>query len=214
MRPSFLKNDFPLIRKSVITLVLSLLFSATLIGVSHSVLLKLKSDMDREQAQRGTANEQLHRAENDKQEILDFQPKYLQLRERGVVGIEKRLDWIEQINTTREERNLFPIAYDISAQQIFKIDPSVLTGDLELRGSKMKLEMKLLHEQDLFNFLDDLRRKGFYTVQECTLKRAGVLETPQSPRLAAECLLYWLTLGEHTASHDEIPNPPGRGANR
>lgn len=208
VQPSFLKDDFPLIRKALLTLGASLLLSATLIVTSRAILLKLQESMNQAQVQRNDANNKRRQAEIDKQEIQDYQPKYLQLRERGFVGEERRLDWMEHIKSIRDSRKLLPIAYEISAQQPFQIDPSVPTGDFELRGSKMKLQMALLHELDLLNFLDDLSGKGFYTARECTVERAGgVLENPQSPRLTAECTLYWLTLGERTASRGEAPNP-------
>ena len=80
-----------------------------------------------------------------------------------------------------------------------------LTGDLELRGSKMKLQMDLLHEGDLLNFLNDLKRKGFYTVQECKVKRAGAESESAHLPLAAECFIYWLTLGERVGSPEPTP---------
>jgi hypothetical protein len=101
-----------------------------------------------------------------------------------------------------------PITYEIAPQQVFQISPEISTGELELRGSKMKLQMELLHEGDLLNFLDDLKTKGLYTVQDCTLKRINTIaETPLSPRLAAECNLYWLTIDKPTGNPDAIPQP-------
>lgn len=202
---SFMKNDFPLIRKAFIILVASLLSSAALVGAGKAILIKQQDGMNQAQAQRSDALSKRRQAENDKQEIHDYQPKFVILRERGFVGKERRLDWMENIKHIRESRKLLPITYEISAQQVFQADPEISLGSLELRGSKIQLKMYLLHEGDLLNFLDDLKHKGFYTVQECTVKRAGGMpENLQSPRLTSECTLYWLTLGEHT---DEAPQP-------
>ncbi|MHB8167113.1 MAG: hypothetical protein ACYDDT_10130, partial [Sulfuricella sp.] len=198
---SFMKDDFPPIRKALIVLVASLLSSAALVVAGRAILIQQQDGMNQAQAQRSDALNKRRQSENDKQEIHDYQPKYLRLRERGFVGEEKRLDWMEQIKHIRESRKLFPITYEISAQQVFQVGPEVSLGSLELRGSKIKLQMGLLHEGDLFNFLDDLSSKGFYTVQECTIKRTGgVPENSLSPRLTAECTLYWLTLGERAGS--------------
>lgn len=203
---SFMKDDFPLIRKALIVLVASLLSCAALVGAGNALLIKQQDGMNQAQAQRSDALNKRRQAENDKQEIQDYQPKYQRLREHGFVGEERRLDWMEHIKHIRESRNLFPISYEISAQQVFQVGPEVSIGNLELRGSKIKLQMDLLHEGDLLNFLDDLKLKGFYTAQECTVKRAGaVLENSQSPRLTAECTLYWPTLGERTDGPEQIP---------
>ena len=202
---SFVKDDFPLLRKALIVLVASLLLSAALVFAGKAILIKQQDNMNQAQAQRNDANSKLHQAENDKQEIHDYQPKFLTLRERGFVGEERRLDWIEHIKQIRENRKLLPITYEISAQQVFQVDPEVTLGDLELRGSKMKLQMELLHEGDLLNFLDDLKHKGFYTVQECKVKRAGTEPESAHLPLAAECVIYWLTLGERAGSPEQTP---------
>lgn len=193
---SFVKDDFPLIRKAFIVLIASLLLSAALVGAGRTLRLKQQDDMTQAQVQRNDANNKLRQAENDKQEIQDYQPRFVTLRERGFVGEERRLDWIEQIQHIRESRKLLPITYEISARQVFQVGPEVTLGNLELRGSKMKLQMGLLHEGDLLNFLDDLKHKGFYTAQECKVKRAGAEPESAHLPLAAECVIYWLTLGE------------------
>lgn len=195
-----MKDDFPLIRKAFIVLVASLLLSAALVGAGRTIRLKQQDGMNQAQAQRSDANNKRRQAENDKQEIQDYLPRFVILRERGFVGEERRLDWMEQIQHIRESRKLLPITYEVSAQQVFRVGPEVPIGDLELRGSKMKLQMGLLHEGDLLNFLDDLKHKGFYTVQECKVRRAGAEpENVHSP-LAAECVIYWLTLGERAGT--------------
>ena len=204
-RPSR-KDDFLLLRKALIIFAASLLSSAALIYAGRFILAR--HGVNQAQEQRSDALNKRRQAEKDKQEIQEYQPRFLALRERGFVGEERRLDWMEHIRHIRENRKLLPITYEISAQQLFQVPPDVPIGDMELRGSKMKLQMDLLHEGDLLNFLNDLSRKEFYTVQECAIKRAGKApENTQSPRLSAECTLYWLTLGEQTDNSDKTPNP-------
>lgn len=202
---SFVKDDFPLIRKAFIVLIASLLLSAALVGAGRTIQLKQQDDMTQAQVQRNDASNKRRQAENDKQEIQDYQPRFVTLRERGFVGEERRLDWIEHIQHIRESRKLLPITYEISARQVFQVGPEVTLGNLELRGSKMKLQMGLLHEGDLLNFLDDLKDKGFYTVQECKVKRAGAEPESAHLPLAAECVIYWLTLGERAGSPEQTP---------
>lgn len=204
-RPSR-KDDFLLLRKALIIFVASLLSGAALIGAGRFILSR--HGVTQAQEQRSDALNKRRQAEKDKQDIQTYQPKFLALRERGFVGEEKRLDWIEHIKHIKENRKLLQITYEISAQQIFQVPTEMLIGDMELHGSKMKLQMDLLHEGDLLNFLNDLRQKGFYTVQECMARRIGKAQgNAQSPRLTAECTLYWLTLDERTDSRDKTPNP-------
>lgn len=202
---SFLKNDLPLIRKSLIVLVVCLSLSVALVWASRAFQLNLQGQLSQTLTEHNEINNKLHQAENDRQEIQDYQPKFIALREQGFIGEERRLDWVEQIRLIQENRKLLPIAYEISAQQIIQPDPEILLGDLELHSSQMKLQMSLLHEGDLFNFMSDLKHAGFYTVQGCKIKRPVADSENVHLPLTAECSIYWLTLGEPANNPEPEP---------
>ncbi len=68
----------------------------------------------------------------------------------------------------------------------------------------MKLQLNLLHEEDLIRLLDDLRRQARALIQ---VKRCDVSRIPRSgPEntlqgyLQAECLIDWVTLRESDTS--------------
>jgi hypothetical protein len=199
------RSDVDFIRKSLITLGVCVLFSGTLIGVSKMILNRLQQTGMQLQAQRDDARSRFTQAATEKEEIKDYQPRFLQLRARGFFGPEKRLDLIEHIRRVHDARMLLPLNYEISPQQIIQLDPTILNQDLELRSSKIVLQMNLLHEMDLFDFLADLKSKAFYTAQGCTVKRAeSVALAALTPRLNAECTLILLSVGEHMP--DGAPN--------
>ena len=62
----------------------------------------------------------------------------------------------------------------------------------------MRVQLGLLHEDDLFRFLDTLAQRalGKFSVERCTLRRAApaVQTDPAKPNLEAECELLWLTI--------------------
>ena len=94
--------------------------------------------------------------------------------------------------------------YSIAARQTLEADPSVSTGGMELRGSVMTLDMKLWHEMDLLNLLDDLKTRGVFVPLECELRRTGAgQENPSPAGLDAQCRLVWLTLDAPQAPADE-----------
>jgi hypothetical protein len=193
------RNDVDFVRKAFITLGICVLFGAALVGASQFILHKLRATGMQLQVQRDDALARFTQAETEKGEIRDYQPHFMQLRARGFFGEEKRLDLIEHIRRIHDNRKLLPINYEISPQQPFQLEPTILTPDLELRSSKIDLQMNLLHEMDLFNFLDDLKNMAFYTSQTCTIKRLEtVSQTALTPHLTAECTLYLISLGEHT----------------
>lgn len=200
----FMRDDFPLIKKSVITLGICFGAALFLYASSKFALSFMQQKQQLAQQQRDQVRTQLQEAENEKREILNFQPKFVQLKARGVVGDEKRLDWIDAIRKIQDQRNFLPINYEIFPQQVFVADPALPIANLEMRGSKMGLTMKLLHEMDLFNFLQDLHSYGFYVPLACNINRIGPTEeNPQPTGLAADCTLLWVTMKEKAA-----PPPP------
>jgi hypothetical protein len=129
----------------------------------------------------------------DQAEIGVYQPRYLALKAAGLVGEENRLAWIEAVKQSQARHHLPSVDYEIEPQQL--LNGPLAPGDVALRGSRMKLQMGLLHEGDLFDLLDDLRQAGHYAVQDCKLKRIDAPpELPLAPHLQAECTIVWLTL--------------------
>jgi hypothetical protein len=198
---SFLLDDFPFIRRACIVFFVCVAIGAALVIGSGFLLEKQLDAKSRAQPLDNEAREKYSQAENEKREIHDFQPKYMELIAKGFIGEEKRLDWMESINRIQQQRALLPINYEISAQQVFPADPSMETGVMELHGSKMLVKMNLLHEMDLLNFLNDLKTKQAYSLHDCSIKRLKVNPLDQlAPRLYAECTLYWITLGKRAGA--------------
>lgn len=206
---SFMRNDFPAIRKASSTLLACVVVGAGMVSGSGYMLEKQLAARDAMQPIANQAREKYSQAETEKREIHDFQPKYMQLVDKGFVGDEKRLDWIESIKNIQQHRGLPPLSYEISPQQAFLADPEVETGALELHGSRMLLKMNLLHEMDMLNFFDDLQEKHFYSLHDCNIKRAKFdSRDPLVPRLYAECSLFWITLGKSVAAGELPPAAP------
>jgi hypothetical protein len=194
---SFMRDDFPAIRMACIIFLICTLSGAALVAGSQYLVQERLDAENQAQAQDNQTREKRRQAENEKHEILDFQPKYQQLASQGIIGAEKRLDWIEKIQSVQKKDGLQPINYDIAEQQVFQVDPTIDTGSLELRGSKMLVKMNLLHEVDLLAFFDDLKSGQFYDLQRCTITRLPDVEPGKfAPLLSADCTLYWITIGK------------------
>ena len=208
---SFFRDDFPLIRKASILLAASIAASAALIAGSGFLLSRQQASRTVAQAHLAQAQGQYKQAEDEKNEIRDFQPRFEQLVRRGFVGEENRLDTVEHIRHIQEGRKLSPITYEISPQQAFQGDPSVQTGELELRGSRITLRMGLLHEMDLFNFLSDLGTYGLFAPQSCNLTTVdSASDLKLAPHLRGECTLYWVTMGRRAAAEGDAPKAPAQ----
>ncbi|MES2934254.1 MAG: hypothetical protein V4805_12300 [Pseudomonadota bacterium] len=197
---TFSKDGWPRIRKAAITFTIALLISIALVTACRLVLLRAQPVALEAQGKESAARDKYNQAESERIEIRDFLPKFEQLRARGFFGEEQRLNMLEAIKRIQEARHLLPINYEFAPQQIVTVDPSLLAAPLELRATKVTLHMGLLHELDLFNFLQDLKTMGFYTVKECLLTPIETrTDAPLAPNLNAECSLYWLTIGQTAA---------------
>lgn len=138
----------------------------------------------------------LQSAEKELQDIRTYEPRFNQLVAAGMIGAENRLAWIEAVRQSQEGRGIPSVTWEIEPQQLIGLRVPLTLGDYQLRASRMMLHAALLHDMDLFYLLDDLRRAGLYTVQDCVMKRTTVPEVAGlAPRLSADCTLAWISLG-------------------
>lgn len=207
---SFRRTGVPYLRKAMITFGTVLVLSAALVTGGRLVLGRTIPGTAAAQQKQIDASNRLTQAQTERIEIRDFLPKFEQLRARGFFGPENRLAMLEAIQAIQKSRQLLPVTFDFSPQQIVAIDPALLAPPLELHASAAHLHMEMLHEMDLVNFFDDLKARGFFAVKECALTALEVAPSVvAAPRVDADCTLYWLTVGEAVAAD---PNAPAAGA--
>ncbi|HKW38703.1 MAG TPA: hypothetical protein VJO54_12930, partial [Burkholderiales bacterium] len=174
--------------------------AAALAAVGIAVLVASQSSLDtarraREasRASRVGAQERVLRVSEEEREIRENLIDYERMREHGMLSDQNRIEWIESIARIKNARKLFEIRYRIEAQRTLDYPGIVPTGGADLVVSRMKLDMLLLHEDDLLNFLADLQaaKKAYVSVRQCMitrLERGTVQNTPSlQPRLQAEC---------------------------
>lgn len=146
-------------------------------------------------AQFAEADAKLRQVRDEESEVKEKSIVFNQLQERGIIGDEQRLDWVELLKDLREKHRLFDLRYEIAPQRLLD-DP--LASDFAFFASAMRLELKLLHEEDLTRLLDDLRQqaKALVRVRSCRVERlpATADERGDGANLAADCELDWLTV--------------------
>lgn len=145
---------------------------------------------------RGEAEGRLQRVRNEENEIKRDALLFYQLQERGVIGEERRLDWVELIEEIRDKRRLLDLRYEIAPQRPLDAGAS---DDFVFSVSSMKVHVKLLHEEDLTRLLGDLRHqaKALIRVRSCNVERlppAVAERAGDRANLQAECEIDWLTL--------------------
>jgi len=91
--------------------------------------------------------------------------------------------------------------YEFAPRRALSGAPGEPNAPAALYASGMKLEMRLLHEEDLTRFLEELRRlaPALILVRRCAIERrphAMDADALRDGLLRADCLLDWITLGE------------------
>ncbi|MTV41965.1 hypothetical protein [Duganella radicis] len=202
-------NEFGLIRTAALTLVAAVTISVT--GVLLSDMKKNDAIDLAEHAQRtrDAAASRYAQVDNEKRDIRNFQRRFVELRQRGLIGDERRLEWLDAIRRAQAELKLPPLSYEIEPQQVVQLEAPLDLGEYQLRGSRMHLHMELLHELDLFNFFQTLRENSYVAVQDCSIKRLGVVAgTPGASTLGADCTLNWITLNTAPKAPSLVVNRP------
>lgn len=196
------RNDLRTLRGAAGVLGLCAVVSLLLVSASHWFWREADRDF-REHFQRfRAASEQYLAIDEDERIITEQYPRFRELLAAGVIGNERRLDWVETLRQADAALGLPSIEYRIEAQQVLTPDFPIETGRFELRASDMELQLGLLHEEDLARLLDFIttRGHGLPSVEGCELRRenetAATSRGSDGARLRARCRLRWITLAE------------------
>ena len=153
-------------------------------------------------AERSQAKERLMRIAEEEREVKEKLEIYRRLKNIGILGAERRLEWADAMARIRTERELPDLRYRVERQQPLKTVPGK-PANVEFYASTMHVVLALLHEGDLLSFLGDLRASGnaYYAVRSCTLARTGQAAAIAglSPRLRAECEIELITILDRAA---------------
>lgn len=181
------------IRWNLLLFVVMALLGAAMVIYSRNLLLDAQKIHKQATTNRGEVRGKLANAQNEEKELLEKYARYQSILAHGYIGSERRLDWIEQIRKIKTTRKLLEINYEFGPQE--GLDTTNPSG-FDFMVSHMKLQMQLLHEDDLLLFLADLRDnvRAYTSVKNCSVTRQTRPGT--SMQLAAECLVDWITLKE------------------
>jgi hypothetical protein len=154
------------------------------------------------QTERRENNERLARIAEEEREVSEKIDVYQRLKSLNILGEERRLEWADAITRIRTERELLDLRYIVERQKLLSSAPGK-PGSVDFYASTMKVDLALLHEEDLLRFLADLRQSGnaFYAVKKCALTRTGqaVAGATMTPRLRGECDIDLITVIDRAA---------------
>jgi hypothetical protein len=170
------------------------------VALTSQWLTAARAEQQTARAQREAEQNALVRVKDEAREISERLVDYRRLVDRGVIGEERRLDWVDRIDAIKAARRLPEVKYTIGAQRAAQYPGIAGGGEVEFLASPMRLEMGLLHEEDLFRFVGDLRSSltALVVVRSCNVERLAGGDPAKArslaPRLRAVCELDLVTI--------------------
>jgi hypothetical protein len=154
------------------------------------------------QSERRQNTERLARIAEEEREVSQKIDLYKRLKQFNILGEERRLEWADAMNRIRVQRELLDLRYRIERQRLLVSAPGK-PANVDFYASTMRVELQLLHEEDLLRFLADLRNSGnaYYSVKRCAISRTGqaVTGATMTPRLTAQCDIDLITIVDRAA---------------
>jgi hypothetical protein len=189
--------EWSMIRGALIALAIALVVSIGMLSASYQFWESTDRSLTGVERQLRAAREKFRTIDEQEAMIATYYPLFQELERKGIIGRERRLDWIENLSQADANLKLPKLAYSIDTQEPFTAEFPLADGAYKLYVSKMNLDLGLLHGQDLFKLLSwlDDGAQGLYSVNTCNLKRQR--DTPGSPRQAhlnSNCELRWYTI--------------------
>ncbi len=190
--------EWPVIRGALTIFVLCTIISAVLIGFTYYFRTEMESSFIQNKQQFQDISRKYLAVDQEESHIRDYYPGFVELYDRGVIGREHRLNWIEVLRSSGRKIKLPSLDYSIGSQTEFSSEYPITLGSYKLFRSSMDLTLKLLHEGDLLQLIDRLNNTatGLYSIKECTLSREKevIKRDVNVPNIFAECTLEWYSI--------------------
>jgi hypothetical protein len=195
----FSNTDFHLMRLSFAAISVSILLSGVILYSSIKYADYTRNNRHVAERQMNDARNHLNMARQDRDNLSDYSKEYDTLEANKIIGDDHRLDWMEGLEKLRNQNLVINFSYNIAPQKVYLPQPALDSGNFIIHYSEMKLQFDLLHEGQLLNFFDALRRriKGHYQLEGCTLQRVitdGESAPAPGKNIKAECSGGWITL--------------------
>ena len=175
---------------------------AGMIWGADATLRSANAQAESAQAERRQATERLARIAEEEREVSQKLDVYKQLKSLNILGEERRLEWADAITRIRTQRELLDLSYRVDRQRLLTSAPGK-PANVDFFASTMRVQLALLHEEDLLRFLGDLRDSGnaYYAVRQCSLTRTAQppASAQISPRLRGECEIDLITIIDRAA---------------
>ena len=193
------KVDWRYLIRPLIMLGLAILVSAALIVAGYQYETAQQEDYSKAVGELRTTHKRYSNLVRDLELIEQYRNLYNEYKASGLIGEERRLSWVESLQSANQVLRLPTLTYNLQPQEDFKRPDLKVKRNVVVKSSAMNLSIGMLHEEDLFALLEVLRQsiRSLFTVDSCTMTRnTGIdrsLDT-KKPNLRTRCTIRWVTI--------------------
>jgi len=192
------KLDWLYLQPALITVSAALVMTMLLVYFSYIYRSEVQADYDTELTLYRDIERKISEVNEDKMFIEVYGERFKALESAGIFVAEQRVSWVDSLQTAIREMKLPNVRYEVSPQRVSADNLSYDANNITVHASPLKIEMNLLHEQDMITLLERLEHNvvGRFLIDSCEIKRAEVKfgYYLDRPNLGITCHMRWLTL--------------------
>lgn len=193
------KIDWFYLRRPLILLALALLVSAAVAVTGYHYEKAQREQYEVALSTLHSTHKLYTNIINDIDLLDQYRSLYSEYKSSGLVGDERRLSWIESLESTNEVLRLPTLSYKLNPQETFERPDFKQERDVAVMSSPMDLTIGMLHEEDLFALLEGLRLsiRNLFTVDSCSILRQSPIDRSLDTRksnLRTQCTIRWVTI--------------------
>ncbi|MDI1308207.1 MAG: hypothetical protein PSV17_02070 [Methylotenera sp.] len=195
------KQDWQRLQVPIVLLVVVVIAVIALFALAQQFTSEQENALQQQQNLLNSARQRYQSSGVEKQMMTEYLPQYQALINKGLVGEERRLEWVDELRKQHQLNKLFSIKYSIGLQEPYKPSFASNLGGFVLNRSIMTLDLDMLHEEDILQLTEALGKKNeeVFMLRDCEITRlnsGGALSNQLIANLHAKCELDWLTLRE------------------
>ncbi len=213
----------PSLRWAIIITIFSALLAIGL-GVAGAYYLK-QQQLGFAAAKNAKADAQarFNNATIEQSGLTEAQPSYSKLRAKGLFIPEGRMEFIEVLNTLKQQHQINELEYTIEPQRNLILADGRNYPAIDILASRVNLVVHADHDAQLLAFINSFAElnRGIFPLQQCRMARSAPpararfgtnneaktntttqeLSTGNASALVARCTLDWITLRDKAAAN-------------
>ena len=144
--------------------------------------------------------------------LSEYLPQYFELREQGIIGNPKRLQWLESVQKGAHDHLIPNLSFILSSTEFASnLNSPDYNAEIEVKTTPMQMDFTVLHEGDFYRLIHKLKQQalGVFSVQECEMRRTEdsnrkLKDVVLSNELKGSCNLLWYSITDFTSQWEDL----------